>query len=515
MSKKQKPTGNTGRKNQIKGKYAERSRKNGFGKFCLILQAIMSAAFMGVLVLLDMLPLKYLALAALILFFLWCITFTTQAVRKKKGVTGKVYSILLIAVLAVGTYYIAKTNDMIAAITSGGSKVDKMVVAVLKDDPAETLEDASDYEFGVQFNTGAENMKAAVMDIQDQIGDISTTEYKSVQEQAEALISGEVDAIIYNQSYTELMENAVEGYNDQIRIIYKHEIETKFDFGGSAKDDSLTKKPFTVYISGIDTYGDDADDDRDSIRSDVNIIAVVNPTTHQILLITTPRDYYIPIPGISDGMNDKLTHAGNYGVDVSMKTLEELYQVEIPFYARINFTSLIDIVDHLGGVDVYSEYAFTTSKNSEHVMDVQQGINHFNGEEALAFSRERENVPGGDNQRGKNQQAVITAMIKKMISPQMLMKANSIIDDVSGNVETNMSQEQIQSLIKTQLSKGGSWNIYSVAAEGTGGKDICYSAASSGPLYVTYPDETSVANIEDLINRVEQGEIIEGSEVAE
>lgn len=126
-----------------------------------------------------------------------------------------------------------------------------------------------------------------------------------------------------------------------------------------------------------------------------------------------------------------------------MKTLEELYQVEIPFYARINFTSLIDIVDHLGGVDVYSEYAFTTSKNSEHVMDVQQGINHFNGEEALAFSRERENVPGGDNQRGKNQQAVITAMIKKMISPQMLMKANSIIDDVSGNVETNMSQEQI------------------------------------------------------------------------
>lgn len=268
MSKKQKPTGNTGRKNQIKGKYAERSRKNGFGKFCLILQVIMSAAFMGVLVLLDMLPLKYLALAALILFFLWCITFTTQAVRKKKGVTGKVYSILLIAVLAVGTYYIAKTNDMIAAITSGGSKVDKMVVAVLKDDPAETLEDASDYEFGVQFNTGAENMKAAVMDIQDQIGDISTTEYKSVQEQAEALISGEVDAIIYNQSYTELMENAVEGYNDQIRIIYKHEIETKFDFGGSAKDDSLTKKPFTVYISGIDTYGDDADDDRDSIRSE-------------------------------------------------------------------------------------------------------------------------------------------------------------------------------------------------------------------------------------------------------
>ena len=246
----------------------------------------------------------------------------------------------------------------------------------------------------------------------------------------------------------------------------------------------------------------------------MNIIATVNPKTHQILLVTTPRDYYVPIPGVSGGKDDKLTHAGTYGVDVSMETLEDLYETEIPFFARINFTSLIDIVDHLGGVDVYSEYAFTTSKNSEHVMDVQQGINHFDGEEALAFSRERENVPGGDNQRGKNQQAVITAMIKKMISPQMLMKANSIIDDVSGNVETNMSQEQIQSLIKTQLNRGGSWNIYSVAAEGTGGKDICYSAASSGPLYVTYPDEESVADIQDLINRVEAGEVIEGSEVA-
>ena len=138
MSKKQKPNGNTGRKNHNKGKYAERSRKNGFGKFCLILQAIMSVAFMGVLILLDMLPMKYLGLAALLLFFLWCIAFTTQAVRKKKGTMGKIYSLLMIAVLAVGTYYIAKTNNMIAAITSGGSKVDKMVVAVLKDDPADS-----------------------------------------------------------------------------------------------------------------------------------------------------------------------------------------------------------------------------------------------------------------------------------------------------------------------------------------------------------------------------------------
>ena len=188
-------------------------------------------------------------------------------------------------------------------------------------------------------------------------------------------------------------------------------------------------------------------------------MAVVNPVSHQILLVTTPRDYYVEIPGVSGGQKDKLTHAGIYGVDASMSTLEQLYDTEIQFYARVNFTSLIEIVDALGGVDVESEYAFTTSGDSGRVVNVVQGTNHFNGEEALAFSRERQNVPGGDNQRGKDQQAVITAMIKKMVSPAILTGANGILNSVSGNVETNMSESQIQELIKTQLSDGVSWNI--------------------------------------------------------
>src|SRR5699024_10990207 len=295
------------------------------------------------------------------------------------GIAGKLYSLLMIAVLAVGTYYVAKTNNMIAMITSGGVKVDNMVVAVLADDPAETLEDAASYSFGVQFAQGADNMQSVVLDIQNQLGtDINMTEYESVQEQAQALTSGEVQAIVYNQSYTDLMDETVEGYSDQIRIIYRHEIETKLDFGGSAEDDSLTKAPFTVYISGLDVYGDERDgENRDSERSDVNIIAVVNPTTHQILLVTTPRDYFVPIPGISDGMNDKLTHAGTYGIDASMATLGELYETDINYYVRLNFTSLIEIVDILGGVDVYSDYAFNTGWESGYEMAVSEGYNHF------------------------------------------------------------------------------------------------------------------------------------------
>ena len=344
-------------------------------------------------------------------------------------------------------------------------------------------------------------------DIEKQIGvdTIEVKEYDSVQTQAQALIDGDCDAIIYNSAYTSLMEEAVDGYSDKVKVLYTFNIRVELDFGNStgATDDSIIKEPFTVYISGIDVYGDVSE----TSRSDVNIIAVVNPQTHQILLVTTPRDYYVPIPGVSGGQRDKLTHAGIYGIDASMKTLGELYETDINYYARLNFTSLIDIVDTLGGIDVYSEFAFTTSKDSEYTMDVQEGYNHFNGKEALAFCRERHNLPDGDNQRGKNQQAVITAMLKKCLSPTMLLKANAIMEQVSKDVETNMSQEQINALIKYQLNNNATWTIQSIAAEGTNTKGTCYSSGDT-ELFIMEPIESSVQNIIDLVNVVEEGGVL-------
>ena len=334
--------------------------------------------------------------------------------------------------------------------------------------------------------------------------EITTREYDSLAEQAEALHDGEVDAIIYNEGYTGILEEAFEGYSENTKVIYTHSIKSELE--NQSTDVQVKDESFSVYISGIDVFGAI----ETNSRSDVNIIAVVNPTSHQILLVTTPRDYYVEIPGVSGGEKDKLTHAGIYGVDTSMATLEQLYDTDLDFYARVNFTSLIEIVDALGGVDVESEYAFTTSYESGMVMNVSEGTNHFNGKEALAFSRERLNVPGGDNQRGKDQQAVITAMIKKMVSPAILTGANGILNSVSGNVETNMSESQIQELIKTQLSEGASWNITSMAAEGTGDNQYCYSY-SGAPLYVMQPDQASVDAIKAAIDQVENGETLKGT----
>ena len=492
MSKKRRRAPGAERMNRNAERTSRRSKKNRLGVFCIILQTILSLAFMVVVLFLDMLPMRYLAMIALILFFFWCITLNSQVARKKRGAIGKIFSLLVVCFLSIGTYYIAKTNDVIGMITSGSYRVDNMVVAVLADDPAQALEDAADYSFGIQLERGAENMRAAVTDIQDELG----TEH-----------DGEVDAIVYNEAYTDILEEGFEGYKDSVRIIYTHEIRVEMNFGGNASDDSLTKEPFTVYISGIDVYGEVSQ----TSRSDVNIIAVVNPNTNQVLLVTTPRDYYVEIPGISEGQEDKLTHAGIYGIDASMATLSELYETDINYYVRLNFTSLIEIVDILGGVDVYSDMAFTTGWESGYEMDVQEGWNHFNGEQALAFSRERKSLPDGDNQRGIHQQAVITAMLKKVLSPTMLLKANSILNQVSKDVETNISQAQLNSLIKYQLGKNPKWSIRSVAATGTEGREYCYSSQNQS-LYVTIPDYDVVYEIIDLVNVVEEGGTLEDTE---
>lgn len=508
MSKKRRAAARAERVNRNSVRVSRRSNRNRFGVFCLILQTILSLAFMVVVLFLDMLPMRYLAMIALILFFLWCITLNSQVARRKKGTIGKVFSLFVVCFLSIGTYYIAKTNDVIGMITGGSFRVDNMVVAVLADDPAEGIEDAADYTFGIQLERGAENMQAAITDIQDELGsDINTVEYDSIQEQAQALHDGEVDAIIYNEAYTDILEEGFEGYKDSVKIIYTHEIRVEMNFGGNASDDSLTKEPFTVYISGIDVYGDVSQ----TSRSDVNIIAVVNPNTNQILLVTTPRDYYVEIPGISKGQEDKLTHAGIYGIDASMATLGALYETDINYYVRLNFTSLIEIVDILGGVDVYSDMSFSTGWESGYEMDVQEGWNHFNGEQALAFSRERKNLPDGDNQRGIHQQAVITAMLKKVLSPTMLLKANSILNQVSQDVETNVSQAQLNALIKYQLGHNAKWSIRSVAATGSPSREYCYSSGDTS-LYVTIPDYDVVHDIIDLVNVVEEGGTLKETE---
>ena len=278
--------------------------------------------------------------------------------------------------------------------------------------------------------------------------------------------------------HTAIIEESIEDYSSQVKIIYQYGIETEI-----VKEEVDLSSAFSIYISGIDVEGSISK----SSRSDVNIIMTVNPDTKQILLTSTPRDFYVEIPEVSGGAKDKLTHAGIYGVDASMRTLEQLYGIDIAYYARVNFTSVVNIVDALGGIEVESEHSFTAKSGHSFA----EGTNYLNGEEALAFARERKSFASGDRQRGKNQEAVIEAVLNKVMSPAILRSANQIIASVSDCVETNMSRDEMTELINMQLDDPAIWSIESQAADGSGSKGPCYSSGSQN-LYIMIPDETIV-----------------------
>lgn len=465
------------------------------------IQIFASIIFLLSFFMLGMLPGKYLAVLGGILLFIDSLSMIGQIKAKKKGILGKIISIILILSFLTGSFYIYRTDQTVDEVSGGTTKLDNIIAVVPIDDSAEVIQDAADYSFGVQYAIKGDDIRQTVSAICNELGtEIETVECASVQEQAEKLHDGEVDAIILNEAYLNMLEDEFDDFSSNVKIIYSRGIAT--EIVAITNNIKVEDESFAVYISGIDVYGPI----EKNSRSDVNILAVINPTSHQIMLVTTPRDYYVSFPGVTGEAKDKLTHAGIYGVDVSMATLNELYDMETDFYARVNFTSLIEMVDALGGIDVYSKYAFTTVGG----LNVQQGINHFNGKQALSFSRERKNVPGGDFQRGKNQQAVITAMIQKVLSPSMLVSANSLLETVSGNVDTNMTSEQIQNLIKSQLADPQIWRIKSVSAEGVGDKQYCYSMPGV-QLYVTQPDYDSINAIKETIKAVENGEIFEDS----
>jgi len=286
----------------------------------------------------------------------------------------------------------------------------------------------------------------------------------------------------------------------KIKIIGTINVKTKSE--NEAKEVNVVSEPFSIYITGIDTYGDISS----VSRSDVNIVMTVNPKTKQILLTSIPRDYYVQLHGTT-GSRDKLTHAGIYGTDMSVQTIEDLLGIEINYYIKVNFSSFIDIINAIGGIEVYSKYEFTSIDGYHY----QQGYNELNGEEALSFARERKAFMEGDRQRGADQQAVIEAMIKKMSNKSILTKYESLLDSIDGKFQTNMNYKKITSLIKMQLDDMSSWNVVSIALDGSNGSEYTYTGGNQ-KLYVMIPDESTIDNASSLINAVLKGEKLDSDD---
>ena len=461
------------------------------GKLITLIQLILAVGLIAVIWNSGLVPTKYLVAIIIVLLILFGVTFGLQYVKNKVYIVGIVLSIILSILQAIGIVYMLKADKLMADVGGANYKTDNMIVVVKKDNPASNLMDASMYRFGTQTAVDQENTQTMLDNINKALGrEVKVEQYGTVQELANALLEGRVDAAVYNQALDGLITDSIEEYSDKVRVLYHYGIETELE-----QETADVGEPFNVYISGIDVDGPIATNS----RSDVNIIMTVNPNTKKILLTTTPRDYYVQIPDISGEQRDKLTHAGIYGVDASMRTLEQLYGIDISYYARVNFSSLIKIVDTLGGVDVDSDFDFDAQG-----YHFQKGRNHLDGKQALAFSRERYSFEDGDNQRGKDQEKVLTAILNKAMSPAILSNASALIADVSDSVQTNMTQEEMAKFIKMQLNDGASWTIESQAASGNGDTQACYSSGDQ-PLYVMWPDETVVQSISAKMNEILNG----------
>lgn len=343
-------------------------------------------------------------------------------------------------------------------------------------------------------DTDNENIQKLIADIKTSQGKELTVEQSTSYLAAyKSLVSGEAKAIVLNSVFENIIESEYPDYASKIRKIYTKNITKEVAAPKVSKN-----KFFNVYVSGIDTYGPISS----VSRSDVNILMTVNRDSKKILLTTTPRDSYVPIADGGNNQKDKLTHAGIYGVDSSIHTLENLYGVDINYYVRLNFTSFLKLIDLLGGVDVYNDQEFTSRHGKFHF---PVGNVHLDSEQALGFVRERYSLADGDRDRGRNQQKVIVAIIQKLTSTEALKNYSDIIQGLQDSLQTNMPIETMMDLVNAQLESGGSYKVNSQDLKGTGRMGLPSYAMPDSNLYMMEIDDSSLAAAKSAIQDVMEG----------
>ncbi|AER14713.1 LCP family protein [Streptococcus suis] len=307
----------------------------------------------------------------------------------------------------------------------------------------------------------------------------------------QSMLNGESQAMVFNGVFTNILENEDPGFSSKVKKIYSFKVTQTVETATK----QVSGDSFNIYISGIDAYGPIST----VSRSDVNIIMTVNRATHKILLTTTPRDSYVAIADGGQNQYDKLTHAGIYGVNASVHTLENLYGIDISNYVRLNFISFLQLIDLVGGIDVYNDQEFTSLHGNYHF---PVGQVHLNSDQALGFVRERYSLTGGDNDRGKNQEKVIAALIKKMSTPENLKNYQAILSGLEGSIQTDLSLETIMSLVNTQLESGTQFTVESQALTGTGRSDLSSYAMPGSQLYMMEINQDSLEQSKAAIQSV-------------
>ena len=481
----------------MRSAYVENGKKGmRFFKVVGVIFILLSILFLGYIISIDMLPIKYLGILGGVIFLITLII--SLLIFKKKGsrfpnVIGIIFACFLVVGYGFVYKYLYQAFDFIDTISDSSlnTEVEEFYVIVRADSTYEKIEDLKDEDIYTLEVT--ENIDKVEEKVNEKVN-VNFKDIDNLDTLATNLLNEKIDIILISSSQYSIILEDNEEYKDETKIIYTitQEIEKEAE---NVKDETskhqIENGIFNVYISGIDTSGNI----RNVSRSDANIVVTVNTKTNEILLTSIPRDYYVTLH--SKNAKDKLTHSGIYGINETVNTVEDLLGIDINYYVRVNFTTVVKLVDAIGGIDVNSDYAFNALGYS-----FKKGTNHLNGSKALAFSRERHSFADGDVQRAKNQQKVINAIISKLTSSTTLLtQYSNILNSLSGNFQTNIEQDDISILVKEQLENMPSWNISTNTLIGTGSYNVTYSCGNQ-KLYVMLPNSQSVEDAKEKINEV-------------
>lgn len=455
--------------------------------YFIVALAASMIAFSIDLISFQVLPMKYivmiiLAFLALLAGLIW-VLFSKRIAKINRILTNVLITVITV-ILCVGCWYFQQANQAIDHITieAGDKEYEVISVVVTKDNPAEELKDVAEGTFAIPEKIDEEHTKLTLEDIEKQLKhSVKTKSYVSINEEATALLDEETDAMILNEAYRSLLDEDHPKFDTETKVIYTFKIEKEVKKIGSQVD--VNRDPYNIYISGIDTYGPIAT----KSRSDVNMIATINPQTHEILLTSIPRDYYVA-QTCQGNQYDKLTHTGIFGVDCTVESIENFLGISINYYGRVNFSSLENIVDAIGGIDVYNEIGFYSGVDGELI---PAGYLHMYGSTALKFARERHAYADGDRQRGRNQMIVLEAILDQAMSPAIITGYSGIMDAMSENFQTNMTKAEMTSIIRRQIDEGGDWTITQQSINGAGSTEWC--PANGTYSYVMIPDDATVS----------------------
>lgn len=476
-----------------------KKKKNILESVFSIIFTLVVCIFIVQLFLLDKLPFLYNAIitVVLMLFTLGLIAIQFgKKINKTNKTLGKIIMVILSVLLLVGNFYIFKTRTAISNIVDNkpldAIEVD---VIVLKENEIDSIDDLSK-EIGIIKVGQTTYVDKALKELKEVNNSFKLKDYYRFDDYAKALFNNEVEAIILDTSYRNQIEENYPEFDIKTKVIKSYYFEEEKE--DISIDVDVTKSTFAVYLSGIDQKG------KINVkgRSDVNKVLFINPNTRQIFIVDIPRDYYVEQP-CQFNQKDKLTHTGIFGIDCSVQSVANYMGIDINYYVKVNISSVEKIVNALGGIEVYSDYPFT----AWYTYNFHTGINYLNGKEALAFMRERYTLPNGDFDRIQNQTKVLRAIINKAISPTIITNYLSLLDAVSGTFQTNMSEKEINDLIKMQLNDMRGWDIVSDQLSGTGGTD--WTPANGFDAYVCYPDSVSLERVLNKVEIIKNNGIIE------